>query len=138
MKRGRYIILQEVTCNNWLVIYHQHKRYTIFNFSENYTIYDKVNPPINVRFLLSALYNKRLILSLKSYKPPSNKCHLTEGVTFIKNIPVTVTFGVKYMKINTCTKISLSKTRKSMPPKLVPLKCFILYRCSIAFIIPNF
>ena len=30
---------------------------------ESYTIYDKVNPPINVLFLLSGLYNERLILS---------------------------------------------------------------------------
>ena len=47
---------------------------TIFNFFEqdcsgtgqvglSHTIYDKVNPPIKVFFLLSALYNKRLILS---------------------------------------------------------------------------
>ena len=32
-------------------------------------------------------------------------------------------------EINTCTKISLSKTRKSMPRKLVPLKFFLLYGC---------
>ena len=30
---------------------------------ESHTIYDKVNPPINVLFLFSALNNKRLILS---------------------------------------------------------------------------
>ena len=59
------------------------------------------------------------------------------GVAFIRNIPVTVTFGVKYMTFNTCAKISLSKTWNSMPRKLVPLKYFILYRCSIAFIIHN-
>ena len=105
---------------------------------ESHTIYDKVNPLINVLFLLSAICNKRLILSLKFYEPPSNKCHLTVGVAFIKNIPVTVTFGVKYMKINTCTKIFLSKTRKLMSQKLVPLTYFILYRSSIAFIIHNF
>ena len=69
--------------------------------------------------------------------PPSNKRCLTEGVAFIKNIPVTVIVGVKYMKINTCAKASLSKTRKSMPQKLVPLKYFILCRCSIAFSIHN-
>ena len=101
-------------------------------------IHDKVDPPINVLFLSSALYNKRLILSQKIYEPSSNKGHLTEGVVFIKNVPVTNTFGVKYVKINTRTKISLSKTRKSIPQKLVPLKYFILYRCSIAFIIHNF
>ena len=72
-------------------------------------------------FLLSALYNKYLILSLKYYESPPNKFHLTEGVAFIKNISVTITFGVKYMKISTCSKILLSKTRKSMPRKLVPL-----------------
>ena len=33
------------------------------------------------------------------------------------------------MKINTCTKISLRKTKKSMPRKLVALKYFILYQC---------
>ena len=31
--------------------------------SESHPIYDKVNLPINALFLLSALYNKRLILS---------------------------------------------------------------------------
>ena len=105
---------------------------------ENHTIYDKVKPPINVLFLLSALYNKCLILCLKFYKPNSNKRHLTERVAFIKHIPVTVTVGVKYMKINTSTKIYQSKARKSMPRKLVPLKYFILYGCRIAFIIRNF
>ena len=30
---------------------------------ESHTTYDKVNPLINVLFLLSAIYNKRLILS---------------------------------------------------------------------------
>ena len=45
---------------------------------------------------------------------------------------------MKSMKINTCTKISLSKTRKTMPQKLVPLKYFLLYRRNIAFIIHNF
>ena len=48
---------------------------------------------------------------------PSKESHLIEGVAFVKNIPVTVT----------CTKISLSKTRKSIPQRLVPLKYFILY-----------
>ena len=114
----------------WAKLYHKTPK--------NHTAYDEVIPPINVQFLLSILCNKRLILSLKFYERPSNKCHFTEEIAFIKNIPVTVTFGVKYMKINTCTKISLSKTRKSMPQKLVHLKYFILYRCSIAFIIYNF
>ena len=45
---------------------------------ESHTIHDKVNPSVNVLFLLSALYNKR---------------HLKEGVAIIKNIPVTVTVG---------------------------------------------
>ena len=80
MKRGRYIILQQVTCNNWLVIYHYVKRQTTqyLTFSnrialeraklyhkppESHITYDKVNPPINALFLLNALYNKRLILS---------------------------------------------------------------------------
>ena len=48
---------------------------------------------------------------------PSKESHLIEGVAFVKNIPVTVT----------CTKISLSKTRKSIPQRLVPLNYFILY-----------
>ena len=60
---------------------------------------------------------------------PCYKYHLTEGVAFIKNIPVTVTFGVKYMKINTCRKSYLSKSRKVMTQKRVPLKHFILYWC---------
>ena len=100
---------------------------------QSHAIYDKVNPPINVLFLLSTLYYKRLILPLKIYEPPSNKCHFTEAVASIKNIPVTVTFGMKSMKINTYTKISLSKNRKSMPRILVPLKYFILYRYFILY-----
>ena len=101
----------------WVKLYHKP--------SVSHTIYDKVNPPINVLFLLSALYNKRLILPLKIYEHPSDKWHLTVGLAFIKKVPVTVTFGVEYRKINTCTKISLSKTRKSVQQKLVPLKYFI-------------
>lgn len=42
------------------------------------------------------------------------------------------------MKINTYAKIFLSKTKKLLPQKLVHLNNFILYRCSIAFIIRNF
>ena len=114
----------------WVKLYHKP--------SASYTIFDKVNPPINVLFLLSALYNKRLILSLKIYEHPSDKWHFTVGLAFIKNIPLTVTFGVEYRRINTCTKISLSKTRKLVPRNLVPLKYFILYWYSIAFIIYNF
>ena len=48
---------------------------------ENRTIYDNVNSQKNVLFLLSALYNKRLILSLKNYKPPSFKRHLLINAT---------------------------------------------------------
>ena len=85
-------------------------------------------PPENRTSNKRPASNKRIILSLKFYEPPANRHHLTEGVALIKNVPVTVTIGVKYMIINTCTKISLSKTSKSMPRKLIPSKCFILYR----------
>ena len=40
---------------------------------ESHIIYEKVNPLITVPFISSALYNKRLILSLKIYKLPSFK-----------------------------------------------------------------
>ena len=53
-------------------------------------------------------------------------------------VPATVTLGVKPMKINTCTKVSLSKTTKSMPRKLIPLKYFILYWFSILYQFLNF
>ena len=42
------------------------------------------------------------------------------------------------MKINTCTNVSLRKTTKSMPRKLIPLKYFILYRFSILYQFLNF
>ena len=83
------------------------------NPHESHTIYDKVNPPINVLFLLSVLYKLRLILSLKFYGPLSDKCYLTLVVAFIKNIPVTVIFGVKYMKNNTSTRISRNECHEN-------------------------
>ena len=48
---------------------------------ESYTTRDKVNPATNVLFLLSAPYNKRLILSLKFCKPPSFKRLLLTNAT---------------------------------------------------------
>ena len=102
-------MVQHLTFSNRIAL----QRAKLYNKPpESHTIYVKVNPPINVLFLLSVLCKIRLILSEKFYGPPSDKCHLTVGVAFIKNIPVTVIFGVKYMKNNNCTRISPSKTRK--------------------------
>ena len=92
----------------WAKLYHKPpKSHTIYGIWQSKSS--------NKRLLfLTALYNKRLILSYNFYRPLSNKFHLTEEEAFIKNIPVAVTFGVKYIKFSTCKKISLSKARTSM------------------------
>ena len=149
MKRGRNTILQKVTCNNWLIVYHQHERYNIKLFrtgllwngrsfykpAESHTIYEKVNPAINVLFLLSTPYIKRLTLSEKFCKPLSLKRPLSNatsqrGQCLLKIYDLQLQL-VKHMKISTFTKVSLSKSGKSMPKYF--LKYFILYRCSIPF-----
>ena len=66
--------------------------------AESHTIYDNVNPQINVLFVLGARYSKRLIfffnfINPSFQTPTSNKRHLAEGVAFIENIPITVTVG---------------------------------------------
>ena len=75
MKLERYIILQKVTLACDLSLAQTVQCLTFSNMialeraklyhkpPESDTIYDKVNSPINVLFLLSALYNKRLLLS---------------------------------------------------------------------------
>ena len=75
MKLERYIILQKVTLACDLSLAQTVQCLTFSNMialeraklyhkpPESHIIYDKLNPPINVFYLLSALYNKHLILS---------------------------------------------------------------------------